>query len=164
MANLKKTTRVYSDKTVKNFKEREKEYNEMMLQLDIERQLEEREAESYRGRTLNVGGDQEGVEISIRMCNGKTAWHQLSPIGAIEFMHSIASRIGCHIAVAPREDFSSYRNWENYIPYDVKHDSTKMLASGGKLAALEQQQSTELNKQDNNLISNKNDVSGDKDQ
>jgi len=162
MANLKKSERVYSTSKTNNFKQREKEYNEMMLQLDIERQIQEREAEAYRGRTINVGGDNEGVEISIRMSNGKTAWHQLSPVAAIELMHSIASRIGCHIAVEPRDDFSSYRNWENYIPYDIKH-SNKMLASGGRLAALEHHQSAELNKQDNNLISNNNDINGDKD-
>ena len=141
MGNLQAPKRTYTKKKVDKIEQMEREFNEKLLALDIERQLKEREAEAYRSRTIHAGAHNEGIEISMRLNNGAIAYHIMSPAEAVEFIHSIASRAGCHIAIQPREDFSSYRNWDSYLPYEAKR-SDKLLTSGSEFAKLE-------NKEDN---------------
>lgn len=137
MAVYNKSKRTFTKANTNNFKDREKEFNERLLEIDMERNLLEREQENYRGRSIAVGGSFNGVEVCIRMMNGHTAYQLLTPVETVELINTLAANIGCHVAVQPREDFSSYRDWSQYIPYDVKHDPNKLLATGSTFTKLE---------------------------
>jgi hypothetical protein len=38
-------------------------------------------------------------------------WCLMQPVEVIELIHQLAANIGCHIAVKPRDDFGSWREW-----------------------------------------------------
>ena len=70
------------------------------------------QAELNRARSVTVGTAFGGVtEISMRAIDGKTIWSLMQPVEVVEFIHQLAGNIGCHIAIKPRDDFSSWREW-----------------------------------------------------
>jgi hypothetical protein len=38
-------------------------------------------------------------------------WCIMQPVEVTELIHQLAANIGCHIAVKPRDDFASWREW-----------------------------------------------------
>lgn len=69
-------------------------------------------AELNRARSLTVGTAFGGTtEISMRANDGSHLWCVMQPVEVIELIHQLASNVGCHIALKPREDFSSWREW-----------------------------------------------------
>ena len=90
-----------------------KEQKKLLEQLELERQLKEIEANQSRAQSLSIGSAGNGcTEISMRATNGASLWGIYQPVEVIEFIHQLAANIGCHIAVAPRNDFSSWREWK----------------------------------------------------
>jgi len=80
---------------------------------DAEQQLRSAKSNSTRSRSVNVGTAFGGVtEISMRGDAGEALWCLLQPVEAIELIHQLAANVGCHIAIKPREDFSSWRGWK----------------------------------------------------
>jgi hypothetical protein len=89
------------------------EYKKAMDEKNRRMMLENREGDFYRARSMSVGTTGGGVtEISMRLNSGQTAWHILQPVEVIELIHQLSANVGCHIAMKPREDFSSWRQWQ----------------------------------------------------
>jgi hypothetical protein len=66
-----------------------------------------------RARSVTVGTAFGGTtEVSMRGSNGTTLWSIMQPVEVIELIHQLAANVGCHIALKPREDFSSWRGWK----------------------------------------------------
>tara|TARA_R110000751_G_scaffold234915_1_gene336449 strand:+ start:425 stop:946 length:522 start_codon:yes stop_codon:yes gene_type:complete len=74
-----------------------------------------------RCRALNVGAAGGGItEISMRSNEGYYSWSHLQPVEVVELIHQLAGQVGCHIAIQPRKDFSSWREW-NITDEEQKH-------------------------------------------
>lgn len=74
-----------------------------------------------RARSVTVGTCFGGVvEVMMRANNGQVLWCPLQPVEAIELIHQLAASVGCHIQLAPRRDFSSWREWQ-YTEEELAH-------------------------------------------
>lgn len=74
-----------------------------------------------RARSVTIGTAFGGaVELSLRGEGGVHTWAILQPIEAIELIHQMAAAVGCHISLAPRRDFASWRSW-NYSQEELDH-------------------------------------------
>lgn len=68
---------------------------------------------SNRARSISVGTAFGGTtEIMVRGDGGRHLWLIMQPVEVIELIHQLASNVGCHMAIKPREDFSSWRDWK----------------------------------------------------
>jgi hypothetical protein len=89
-----------------------KEYLKKMQELERLMTLENRERDLNRARSFTVGSSGGGTtEIAMTMNSGKTVWSILQPVEVVELIHQLAANVGCHIALKPRDDFSSWREW-----------------------------------------------------
>lgn len=71
------------------------------------------ESNFNRARSVTVGTAFGGVsEICMRSSNGEFIYALLQPVEVIEIIHQLAASVGCHIQLAPRRDFSSWREWK----------------------------------------------------
>lgn len=91
----------------------EEEYNEKLAELHREESLRSKQADKYRAQSVNIGTSGGGTtEIILRGVNGDYLWGVYHPAEVTEIIHQLAASIGCHIAIKPREDFASYREWK----------------------------------------------------
>lgn len=66
-----------------------------------------------RARSVTIGTCFGGTtEVMMRGDGGRHMWCAMQPVEVIELIHQLASNVGCHIAIKPREDFSSWRDWK----------------------------------------------------
>jgi hypothetical protein len=92
---------------------------------EIQRKHDEANFESSlnRARSVTVGTCFGGTtELMMRGNNGSVMWCPMQPVEVIELIHQLAANVGCHIAVKPRTDFASWRNW--------KADETMIAGNG----------------------------------
>lgn len=94
-------------------KEERQDYDHQMALVEKEMFIKGRHDELNRGRSITVGKTNDYVEIQIRTVAGKHAFYIMSPEETTEFIHQLASNIGCHISIKPRDDFASYRLWKD---------------------------------------------------
>lgn len=87
------------------------EYDHEMAVIEKEMFLKGRQNDLNRGRSITVGKVNEAVEVTIRTVGGISAFHILNQDETIELIHQLAANVGCHINIKPREDFASYRIW-----------------------------------------------------
>lgn len=88
--------------------DRIKKIRELEAKLD----LENRESNLNRARSVTVGTSFGGTtEIMLRSDGGRHLWCVMQPVEVIELIHQLAANVGCHIAIKPREDFGSWREW-----------------------------------------------------
>ena len=81
-------------------------------EIEMEYEIANRQSNLNRARSITVGNAFGGVvEITMRGDGTKTLWSIMTPVEVIELVHQLAASVGCHIAVKPREDFSSWREW-----------------------------------------------------
>ena len=92
-------------------KEERLEYDHEMAVIEKEMFLKGRQNDLSRGRSITVGKVNEAVEITIRTVGGISAFHILNQDEVIELIHQLAANVGCHINIKPRDDFASYRIW-----------------------------------------------------
>lgn len=65
-----------------------------------------------RAVSISVGTAFGGTtEISMRAENNGSLWCYMQPVEVIELIHQLAANVGCHVALKPRKDFSSWRDW-----------------------------------------------------
>ena len=65
-----------------------------------------------RSRSITVGTAFGGTtEISMRGNGDRFLYSIMQPVEVLELIHQLAANIGCHIAVKPRNDFGSWREW-----------------------------------------------------
>lgn len=92
---------------------------------EIQRKQDEANFESSlnRARSVTVGTCFGGTtELMMRGNNGSVLWAPMQPVEVIELIHQLAANVGCHIALKPRHDFASWRNW--------KADATMIAGNG----------------------------------
>jgi hypothetical protein len=93
----------------------------MKIQKQLQQQLQEAEqarilrdikAAQSRARSISVGTAFGGTtEVNMRLEDGTSVWCPMQPVEVIELIHQLAANVGCHIALKPRSDFSSWREW-----------------------------------------------------
>ena len=90
----------------------DKQHEEEMLKIDRRMSEESRMGDLNRARSITVGTAFGGTtEIGMRCNDGRFVWTLMQPVEAIELIHQLAANVGCHINLAPRRDFSSWRDW-----------------------------------------------------
>lgn len=76
----------------------------------------QRQAEAdalLRARSVTVGTAFGGVtELIMRRGDNSFTFAIMQPVEVVELIHQLAANIGCHIQVAPRKDFASWRDWK----------------------------------------------------
>jgi len=81
--------------------------------IEEQRRIRDLESSTFRARSVSVGTAFGGTtEISMRGDAGQSLWCIMQPVEVIELIHQLASNVGCHLALKPREDFSAWRNWK----------------------------------------------------
>lgn len=89
-----------------------KETQHKLSKLDSQMAIEAREGDLSRARSVTVGTCFGGtVELMMRGNSGYM-WCPLQPVEVIELIHQLAAGVGCHIAIKPRQDFASWRDWK----------------------------------------------------
>ena len=100
----------------------EKEFQEKLEDQHRDHVIRSKEADRFRAQSLMVGTAGGGdSEITMRGINGDYLWGAYHPAEMIEIINQMAAAIGCHIAIKPREDFSSYREWKALTEEDYDH-------------------------------------------
>ena len=117
----------FEEKVEKVIRQMDLEFRIAQAQNDYEWQVEQRAQEKYRARSVSVGGESGSIEINMRMHNGHHAWCTLQPAEAVELAHQIAAQCGCLISIKPRDDFSSWRKWNNEERIEYRSLSTMQL-------------------------------------
>lgn len=80
--------------------------------IDQKMGLENRMGDFNRARSVMLGTAFGGTtEIGLRCNDGKFIWALLQPVEVVELIHQLAANVGCHIQLAPRRDFASWREW-----------------------------------------------------
>jgi hypothetical protein len=125
-----------------------KQHRENLRQLEYEMGEENRLGDFNRARSITVGTAFGGTtEIGMRCNDGRFVWTLMQPVEAIELIHQLAANVGCHINLAPRRDFSSWRDWHvseeerlhlnGHAPFP--NDMTPHMLVGANLPHPEQQ-------------------------
>jgi len=82
-------------------------------EMQLEMEIESRASNLNRARSVTVGTAFGGTtEIMMRSDGGRHIWCIMQPVEVIELIHQLAANVGCHMALKPREDFSSWRDWK----------------------------------------------------
>lgn len=134
---------------------------------DAEQQLRNAKSNATRSRSVTVGTAFGGVtEISMRGDAGEVLWCLLQPVEAIELIHQLAANVGCHIAIKPREDFSSWRGWKvteeerlhlnGHPPFAGSVPTADNI--GASLPPPEQQPGMKLNRSNDDVVATKKTV------
>ena len=134
---------------------------------DAEQLLRSTRSNATRSRSVSVGTAFGGVtEISMRGDSGEALWCLLQPVEAIELIHQLAANVGCHIAIKPREDFSSWRGWKvteeeklhlnGHPPFAGEVPTADNV--GASLPPPEQQPGMKLNRSNDDVVATKKTV------
>ena len=76
----------------------------------------------YRARSVTVGTAFGGVvEINLRS-DAASVFAQMQPTEAIELIEQLAAGVGIEIAMRPKQNFASWRGWEEVIGNNVPMD------------------------------------------
>lgn len=87
-------------------------YTEKIRELEAKMDLENRESNYNRARSVMVGTAFGGTtEVMMRGDGGRHLWCLMQPVEVIELIHQLAANVGCNIQITPRKDFSSWRDW-----------------------------------------------------
>jgi len=90
----------------------EKSAQEKLDELEAERILRNRIAAQSRAVSVTVGTAFGGTtEISMRSDDGRSVWCLMQPVEVVELIHQLSANVGCHVALKPRKDFASWRDW-----------------------------------------------------
>jgi hypothetical protein len=91
---------------------KQSEYKQRLESFRLKEEVESYEANLNRSRAIAVGTAFGGTtEVSMRGNGDKFLYCLMQPVEVIELIHQLAANVGCHIALKPREDFSSWREW-----------------------------------------------------
>jgi hypothetical protein len=125
------------------------EFQKRVQELRNQQEIESFEASLTRARSISVGTSFGGTtEVMMRADGGKHLWCAMQPVEVTELIHQLAANIGCHIALKPRDDFSSWREWRvseaekkhlgNHVPFvNDMADFQQLGASNFNQAAVE---------------------------
>lgn len=123
---------------------------------------------SNRARSVTVGTAFGGVIELILRSDAATVWAQMQPVEAIELMEQIAAGCGVEIAMRPKQNFASWRGWEEIIeqkiqiqgiewkgtaPYQLRH---QIEENESRLLKESDKSSVDLNEEEEKNISEVN--------
>ena len=74
----------------------------------------------YRARSVTVGTAFGGVVELVVRSDAATVWAQMQPVEAIELMEQIAAGCGVEIAMRPKQNFASWRGWEEVLQQKIQ--------------------------------------------
>jgi hypothetical protein len=90
----------------------EEELQRLMEKNHVEQTKLAIEADKNRAHTVSVGHSGGGsIEIMMRGYGGSYLFNVYQPVEVIELINQLSACIGCHIHIQPRNDFSSWREW-----------------------------------------------------
>jgi hypothetical protein len=93
-----------------------KQIEDLVMQRQLaeaQQDLKNFKSNASRARSITVGTAFGGVtEVSMRGDGGEFLWCIMQPVEVTELIHQLAGNIGCHIAIQPRKDFASWRDWK----------------------------------------------------
>jgi hypothetical protein len=85
---------------------------EKLRKMEAEMDLENRESNRNRARSITVGTAFGGTtEIMMRSDGGRHIWCTMQPGEVVELIHQLSANVGCNVALKPRNDFASWRDW-----------------------------------------------------
>lgn len=118
-----------------------KEAKEKFQEILNKQEIENLESNNNRARSITVGTAFGGTtEIMMRSDGGKHIWCIMQPVEVVELIHQLAANVGCHIALKPRNDFSSWRDWklteEEKLHYNGHPPFVNDMAPFNQLGAL----------------------------
>lgn len=88
------------------------EQYEKMRRIEMEMDVESRESDRNRARSITVGTAFGGTtEVMMRADGGRHVWCTMQPVEVIELIYQLAANVGCNADLRPRKDFSSWRDW-----------------------------------------------------
>ena len=83
-----------------------------LRQMEAEMDLENRESNRNRARSITVGTAFGGTaEIMMRGDGGRHLWCLMQPCEVVELINQLAANVGCNVEIKPRNDFASWRDW-----------------------------------------------------
>lgn len=89
-----------------------KEITDKLAEIQAQQDIANFEANLTRARSVTVGTCFGGTtELMMRGNDGSVLWSPMQPVEVIELIHQLAANVGCHLALTPRQDFSSWREW-----------------------------------------------------
>lgn len=107
---MKKTEVIKKIKTIEN--SLSVKHVKKVRELEAKMDLENRESNYNRARSVTVGTAFGGTaEIMMRGDGGRHLWCAMQPVEVIELIYQLAANVGCNVQLAPRKDFSSWRDW-----------------------------------------------------
>jgi hypothetical protein len=110
-ASNKKINKIAEEFEVKKYELEIKRLQELHA-MEADMDLENRESNRNRARSITVGTAFGGTtEVMMRSDGGRHIWCTMQPVEVIELIHQLAANVGCHIALKPRDDFGSWRDW-----------------------------------------------------
>jgi hypothetical protein len=90
----------------------EKQATKAIKELENRQRVAAHESTLNRARSITVGTSFGGTtEVSMRSEGNGFLYCIMQPVEVLELIHQLAANIGCHIAVKPRDDFGSWREW-----------------------------------------------------
>jgi dienelactone hydrolase len=89
-----------------------KEIADKLAEIQAKQDIANFESNLTRARSVTVGTCFGGTtELMMRGNDGSVLWSPMQPVEVIELIHQLAANVGCHLALTPRQDFSSWREW-----------------------------------------------------
>lgn len=89
-----------------------KEAKQKIIEVHNREQVENVSSNLNRSRSITVGTSFGGTtEISMRGNGDRFLYCIMQPVEVIELIHQLSANVGCHIAIKPRDDFGSWREW-----------------------------------------------------
>lgn len=143
------------------------EVKKKLAELRDQQELANCMGELSRARSVTVGTAFGGTtEVSMRASDGTHVWCLLQPVETIELIHQLAANVGCHIALKPREDFSSWRGWKVSEEERLHLNGHPPFADpvpnadnvGASLPPPEQQPGMKLNRSNDDVVATKKTV------
>lgn len=90
----------------------EKSIKEQLEELEAQRLIRDHIASTTRARSIAVGTAFGGTtEVNMRCDDGRSVWCLMQPVEVVELINQLAANVGCHIALKPRKDFATWRDW-----------------------------------------------------
>ena len=91
---------------------KKQETRSKLQEIENKQLIENYESNFNRSRSITVGTAFGGTtEITMRGNGDRFLYSIMQPVEVLELIHQLAANIGCHIAIKPRDDFGSWREW-----------------------------------------------------
>jgi len=100
----------------------EKTIQKLMEESHIETTKRQIQADKSRAQSVSIGSCGGGaLEIVMRGVDGNYLFNVYQPVEAIELINQLSAAVGCHIHIQPRNDFASWREWNEVSEEQRNH-------------------------------------------